>query len=58
MQIAGVAFSLLYLYLFRKHAVKMVFVSVIGSVALSIGMAILSFATGKNLGFIKVTDPE
>jgi len=50
--VIAIAFSLLYLYLFRKHAVKMVFASVIGSVVLSIGMAVISFATGAVVGGI------
>ena len=45
-QVVGVAFALVFLYLYRNHAVKMVYMSVIASIAISLGIALLSFASG------------
>lgn len=50
--VAGLIFSIAYLYLFRNHAVKMVYASFIASVAISIVIAIISFASGAVAGGI------
>lgn len=47
-QVVGVALALVFLYLYRHHAVKMVYMSVMVSIGISLGIACLSFASGVN----------